>query len=78
MLSFGGGKPAENNVDKDDWAVGSYNEVEEAKRLIEGLEGELAAVLVEGMQGSGGCIVGTRQFLMQCQESAHKVDATTR
>lgn len=73
VLSFGGGKPAENNVDLEDWVVGRYNDVVGAKELIEGFYGELAAVLVEGMQGSGGCIGGMKEFLKQCQESAHKV-----
>ncbi|KAF2092580.1 glutamate-1-semialdehyde aminotransferase [Rhizodiscina lignyota] len=75
VLSFGSGQPAENNVDLDDWVLGRYNDVAGAKELIEGLEGQLAAVLVEGMQGAGGCIIGTKEFLAQCQESAHKIGA---
>ena len=62
----------ENNVDREDWVLGKYNDVEGVKNLIEGRD-DIAAVLVEGMQGAGGCIVGTKEFLMQIQESSKKV-----
>jgi len=71
VLSFGSGS-APNNVDQDDWVVARYNDVRSARQAIEGTEG-VAAVLVEGMQGSGGCIPGTKDFLMAIQESAKKV-----
>ncbi|EON95658.1 putative glutamate-1-semialdehyde - protein [Phaeoacremonium minimum UCRPA7] len=74
VLSFGDGKVATNNVNKDDWVIGRYNDVESAKAVIEGTP-DLAAVMVEGMQGAGGCIVGTKEFLLQIQESAKKVGA---
>lgn len=74
VLSFGDGKVAINNVNKDDWVIGRYNDVESAKAVIEGTP-DLAAVMVEGMQGAGGCIVGTKEFLLQIQESAKKVGA---
>lgn len=74
VLMFGHGQPAPNNVNKGDWVIGRYNNVESTKRLIEETEG-LAAVLVEPMQGAGGCIPGTREFLFQIQESAKKVGA---
>lgn len=61
----------ENGVDKNEWVIGRYNDVEGAKELIE--NDDIAAVLVEGMQGAGGCIPGTREFLMQIQESTKKV-----
>ena len=63
----------ENGVDQDDWVIGKYNDVEGAKVLIE--KEDIAAVLVEGMQGAGGCIVGTKEFLMQIQESTRKIGA---
>lgn len=68
VLSFGDGKAAPNNVDKESWVIGKYNDVESAKAVIEGTPG-LAAVLVEGMQGAGGCINGTKEFLHQIQVS---------
>ncbi|KAI0597470.1 pyridoxal phosphate-dependent transferase [Biscogniauxia sp. FL1348] len=74
VLSFGAGKAAPNNVDRDDWVIGKYNDVESAKSLIEGTA-DLAAVLVEGMQGSGGCIPGSSEFLHAIQDSARKAGA---
>lgn len=70
VLSFGTGV-AENNVDGDDWVVVGYNNVEAARRAIGG-EG-VAAVIVEAMQGSGGCIPATREFLLAVQEAARQV-----
>jgi glutamate-1-semialdehyde 2,1-aminomutase len=61
----------ENGIDKHEWVVGKYNDVEETGKLIE--QDDIAAVLVEGMQGAGGCISGSKEFLMQIQESAKKV-----
>lgn len=71
VLAFGSGL-APNNVDQDNWIVTRYNDVESMRHAIEETEG-VAAVLVEGMQGSGGCIPGTKRFLMAIQESARKV-----
>ncbi|KAJ4286259.1 hypothetical protein N0V90_013293 [Kalmusia sp. IMI 367209] len=73
-FSFPEDKPAENCVDRDEWIVAEYNDVEDTKKKIEE-SGDVAAVLVEGMQGAGPCIVGTREFLHQIQESARKVGA---
>ncbi|KAF8850793.1 PLP-dependent transferase [Acephala macrosclerotiorum] len=61
----------ENGVDKHEWVIGRYNDVEGAKKLID--QDDIAAVLAEGMQGAGECIIGTNEFLMQIQESAKKV-----
>ncbi|EMD61497.1 hypothetical protein COCSADRAFT_201910 [Bipolaris sorokiniana ND90Pr] len=63
--------PAENCVDKDDWIVAEFNDIEDAKRKIEESE-DVAAVLVEGMQGRGPYLVGTHDFLQQVQSSAKK------
>lgn len=73
-FAFPEDKPAENSVDLDEWIVAEYNDVEDAKRKIEG-SGDIAAVVVEGMQGAGPCIVGSHEFLHQIQESAKKVGA---
>ncbi|OGM50817.1 glutamate-1-semialdehyde 2 [Aspergillus bombycis] len=58
---------AENNVDKEDWIVGKYNDVEGTRKLISENRDTAAAVLVEGMQGAGGCIPGTAEFLHTIQ-----------
>lgn len=70
VLSFWDGVQ-ENGVDKHDWIIGKYNDVLGTRKLIQG--DDVAAVLIEGMQGAGGCISGSKEFLMQIQESAKKV-----
>ncbi|KAL4864916.1 hypothetical protein BDV12DRAFT_188570 [Aspergillus spectabilis] len=69
VLSFAHGI-ASNNVDKADWIVGRYNDVEHTRELIAANKDVAAAVLVEGMQGAGGCIPGTAEFLHAVQEVA--------
>jgi glutamate-1-semialdehyde 2,1-aminomutase len=71
VIGFKGGKPEANNVDLDDWVVARYNDLDSARAAIES-EG-VAAVLVEGMQGSGGGIPGHPEFLQGIQEIAEKV-----
>ncbi|KAF2709559.1 PLP-dependent transferase [Pleomassaria siparia CBS 279.74] len=66
--------PADNVIDKEDWIVAEYNSVDDAQKKIEESE-DVAAVLVEGMQGGGPCIVGSHEFLHQIQASAKKVGA---
>lgn len=70
VLSFGHGVAA-NNVDIDDWIVSRYNDVDAAKVAIQ--EPGVAAVLLEAMQGSGGCIPATKEFLHAIQISAREV-----
>lgn len=70
VLSFGNGKVAENNVDRDEWVVGRYNDIDSTKDLIKNTP-DLAAVLVEGMQGAGGCIRGTKEFLFAIEYEAN-------
>ncbi|KAK3486290.1 pyridoxal phosphate-dependent transferase [Neurospora crassa] len=75
-FSFGGGKAAPNTADKGDFVVvqnyGDDEAAAEARRVIEetAREGDLAAVLVEGMQGAGGCLPGSKEFLLAAQEAA--------
>lgn len=70
VIGFKGGKPEANNVDMDDWLVARYNDAESARSAISGED--VAAVLVEGMQGSGGGIPGTDEFLQAIQEASVK------
>ncbi|KAI7169832.1 hypothetical protein KC316_g11405 [Hortaea werneckii] len=74
VFCFASGAPASNNVDLDDWVVAEFNNVADARAKIEGTDG-VAAVLVEGMQGAGPCIVGTDDFLQAVQASARKAGA---
>lgn len=73
VLSFGHGI-ANNTVNRDDWVLGTYNDVEDAKRLIAGTP-DVAAVIVEAMQGAGGCIPGSVEFLKTIQSTAKEVRA---
>ncbi|RYP40826.1 hypothetical protein DL769_011709 [Monosporascus sp. CRB-8-3] len=82
VLSFGmplaedGGEvrfgPAENTVDRDSFVVLRYNDAEAVRRVFRERGGEIAAVLVEGMQGSGGFIPGKHEFLLAIQEECEK------
>ncbi|EMC97575.1 hypothetical protein BAUCODRAFT_457847 [Baudoinia panamericana UAMH 10762] len=74
VFSFPDQHPAPNNVDLDDWIVAEYNNIEDAQLKIEE-SSDVAAVLVEGMQGSGPCIVGSDEFLHAIQSSARKAGA---
>src|SRR5262249_40882138 len=61
VLSFVRGRSATNVP--HDFIVSTYNDVAGTQRLIETHGDELAAILVEPMLGSGGCIPGDRRFL---------------
>ena len=61
VLSFTRGRSATNVP--HDFLVSTYNDVAGTQRLIETHGDELAAILVEPMLGSGGCIPGERRFL---------------
>ena len=71
VLGFAGGKPAANNVDVEDWVVATFNDLDSATKAIRS-EG-VAAVLVEGMQGAGGCFPAKADFLKGIQEAAKQV-----
>jgi glutamate-1-semialdehyde 2,1-aminomutase len=62
---------APNTVDRNDWIIGRYNDVEGTKRLIAESKDIAAAVLLEGMQGAGGCIPATAEFLHAVQDAAN-------
>ena len=51
-----------------DWLVGAYNDVEGTRALLRRHAQELAAVIVEPMQGGGGCIPGTPEFLKMLRQ----------
>jgi len=57
------------------WLVGEYNDAAGAARLVEDLAGELAAVIVEPVQGAAGVIPGDRAFLETLRDTtaAHDV-----
>jgi glutamate-1-semialdehyde 2,1-aminomutase len=53
-----------------DWVVGEYNHADAATRLIERHAKELAAVIVEPLQGAAGVIPGDPGFLRAVREAA--------
>lgn len=71
VLDFTKGEPGANTVDIDDWIVAKYNDLTSATEAIQ--SENVAAVLVEGLQSAGGCINGTKEFLMGVQDAASKV-----
>lgn len=61
VLAFaGGGSPV--NVPHD-WIVARYNDLDDVQQRVAAHRHELAAILVEPMLGSGGCIAGEPDFL---------------
>ncbi|KIX01047.1 uncharacterized protein Z518_10113 [Rhinocladiella mackenziei CBS 650.93] len=73
VLSFGDGGCAENNVDRQDWIIARYNDLEDAREKIQ-LPG-VAAVIIEAMQGAGECIPAREEFVKSAPEAAKKVSA---
>jgi len=58
-----------------DWVFAPYNDVEAARSLIERHRDDLAAVIVEPMQGSGGCIPAEQVFLSMLRAETQKTGA---
>lgn len=84
VLAFDGGyhgsvfvfKDAVNQVNVPfDWIFAPYNDVETAEKLIAAHASELAAVIVEPMQGSGGCIPAEKDFLAALRAETTKAGA---
>jgi glutamate-1-semialdehyde 2,1-aminomutase len=73
VLAFANGN-APVNVPHD-YLIGRYNDVAGTRALIQAHASELAAVLVEPMQGSGGCIVGTTDFLAALRQATSEAGA---
>jgi glutamate-1-semialdehyde 2,1-aminomutase len=61
LLAFGGGG-AVTNVPHN-WVVGTYNDLAGADAIFDRHGDDLAAVLVEPMLGSGGCVPGDAEFV---------------
>ncbi|KAH6721694.1 putative acetylornithine aminotransferase [Leptodontidium sp. MPI-SDFR-AT-0119] len=59
-----------------DFVFAPYNDIEGTKSALSFLpQNTLAAIIVEGMQGSGGCIVGDPKFLQFLNTTAHQLGA---
>jgi glutamate-1-semialdehyde 2,1-aminomutase len=73
VLAFGG-SPSPTNVPHD-FVLGDYNDVEGTREIIRNNSGVLAAILVEPMLGSGGCIPAAPEFLRMLREEASSCGA---
>jgi len=73
VLGFGA-KPSPTTVPFD-FLVLPYNDAQTAREQIEKHGPEIAAVLLEPMQGASGCIPGRLDFLQALRESATRVGA---
>ena len=73
VLAFaGGGSPV--NVPHE-WIVARYNDLDDVQAKVAPHRGELAAILVEPMLGSGGCIPGDPAFLLGLRALADETGA---
>jgi len=70
VLSFVGGANAVNVP--HDFIRGTYNDLEGTAALFHKWGSELAAVIIEPMLGSGGCIPATRELLMLVREATRE------
>lgn len=57
------------------WIIRPYNDVDAARTAISDNADDLAAVLIEPMQGSGGCIPATSEFLNVLREETRRSGA---
>lgn len=57
-----------------EWVIGEYNNASEAARLVEEHAHELAAVIVEPLQGAAGVIPGDPGFLRTLREATARHD----
>jgi glutamate-1-semialdehyde 2,1-aminomutase len=58
-----------------DYLLGRYNDLEAVEALVRPYEAELAAILVEPMQGTTGCIPAERRFLAGLRTLASETGA---
>ena len=57
------------------WVLGRYNDAAGVADLIDAHGPDLAAILVEPMQGSGGCVPGDPAFLQALRDGADRTGA---
>jgi glutamate-1-semialdehyde 2,1-aminomutase len=70
VLSFGGYGAALNVP--FDWTLARYNDVEGTRNTIRELAEDLAAVVIEPMTGSGGCIPASSEFVTMLREETER------
>lgn len=57
------------------WTFCRYNDLEGTRKQIRAMADELAAVIIEPMTGSGGCIPATPEFVAMLREETEKAGA---
>ncbi|KAJ5332492.1 hypothetical protein MYU51_019107 [Penicillium brevicompactum] len=73
VLSFGDGV-AENNVDQNDWVLVQYNDSNGVREAF-AQHADIAAVILEGVQGAAGFISGSKDFLQTVREQSKEAGA---
>lgn len=73
VLFFGDGIP-ENDIDQADWVLLQYNDPEGVREAFS-QNNDIAAVLLEGIQGSSGYISASDEFLRTIREESEKAGA---
>ncbi|KAJ5862235.1 hypothetical protein N7455_006303 [Penicillium solitum] len=73
VLSFGD-SIAENNIDQADWVLLQYNDSKGVQETFS-QNNDIAAVILEGIQGSGGFISASPEFLRTIREESEKAGA---
>ncbi|HEY1796964.1 MAG TPA: aspartate aminotransferase family protein [Stellaceae bacterium] len=58
-----------------EFLLGTYNDIDGTRALVEPHKGDLAAILIEPMLGGSGCIPATREFLADLRALASAVGA---
>lgn len=72
-LLFSSSLSAINTNLPHDFVIAPYNDIPGTQSIISGLpKDSLAAILVEPIQGNGGCIVGDPKFLQYLNTTAHQ------
>lgn len=74
VLAFANGVAA-NNVDPQDWIVCQFNDAASLKETF-AKHDDIAAVIMEGVQGSGGAISATTEFLAAVRSMTTEVGIT--
>src|SRR5581483_4773428 len=73
VLSFPQG-PSRANVPHD-FLIAPYNDLAGTRALIDANRGAIAAILVEPMQGAGGCVPGEDAFMHGLRAAADEIGA---